>query len=268
MKIVFATGNHPRHAHVARAVARSGFLKALIIEEREAHVPQSPAGLSASTSALYSRHFRDRADSERKFFGQETEEIGAFPDVDTMRVTRDELNSPRTRAFLEQHEPDLLLSYGVHKLDAETLERVPGQSWNVHGGLSPWYRGVATMFWPSYFLEPQATGITVHLTTDAIDGGAVVHQTAGQLVRGDGIHDLASRTVSGFAAEIPELMQRAANGELKEPTEQKTSGRIWRSADWRPAHLHPIYDLYENRIVDMYLDGEFPGRDPQLVRQF
>jgi hypothetical protein len=38
--------------------------------------------------------------------------------------------------------------------------------------------------------------------------------------------------------------------------------------DFRPQHLHAIYDVYENRVVDRYLDGEFPGREPRTVRQF
>ena len=28
---------------------------------------------------------------------------------------------------------------------------------NIHLGLSPWYRGSATLFWPSYNLEPRKT---------------------------------------------------------------------------------------------------------------
>jgi hypothetical protein len=32
--------------------------------------------------------------------------------------------------------------------------------WNIHGGLSPWYRGAITHFWPSYMLEPQLTGMS------------------------------------------------------------------------------------------------------------
>lgn len=52
------------------------------------------------------------------------------------------------------------------------------------------------------------------------------------------------------------------------PRAQETSGRIWRSVDWRPAHLHLIYEVYQNRIVDRQLRGELGGKMPTLVRQF
>lgn len=267
MRVLFLTGSHPRHFAMARAVACTGMLTGLVLEEREPPVPAPPAGLPAATAALFRRHFRERAASEARFFGAPGRDA-ALGHVDMLTVARDELNGPLVWDFIDRHRPHLLLSYGVHRLLPETLEHAPGRTWNIHGGLSPWYRGVITHFWPSFLLEPQMTGMTVHETTDAIDGGAIVHQNAADLVRGDGIHDLACRAVAGLAAELPELLLRLDEGRLAPPVRQKTTGRIWRGEDWRPAHLHPIYDLYGNRVVDRCLDGEFAGRAPRLVRQF
>jgi hypothetical protein len=269
MSIVFMTGSHPRHSFMARAIARSGRLAGVVFERRENHLPAPPAGLPEATRALFVRHFAGRAASEARFFGTETSEgHDGLPGVEVLNVELTDLNGPRTWAFLDRLAPDLLLSYGVHKLTPETLSHAPGLRWNIHGGLSPWYRGVTTHFWPSYMLEPQMTGMTVHELTEAIDGGDVIHQTAAELVRDDGIHDLACRAVMGLAAEMPELARRALDGRVAAPRRQTTTGRIWRSTDWRPAHLHPIYDHYGNRIVDRFLDGEFGGEAPRLVRQF
>ena len=41
MKILFMTGSHPRHAMIARAVASTGALAGLVIEQREAHIPST-----------------------------------------------------------------------------------------------------------------------------------------------------------------------------------------------------------------------------------
>lgn len=267
MKIMFLTGNHPRHLYLARVLARTGCLQALVLETREAHVPVPPAGLATPTRALFVRHFADREMAESRHFNGPA---GNDPlaTIDTHAVSLEELNGPKTWALIERHRPDLLLSYGVHKLTPETLGRAPRLRWNVHGGLSPWYRGVITHFWPSYFLQPQLTGMTLHETTEAIDGGNIVHQTAAPLVRGDGIHDLACRAVTAFAQELPELVARVAADRQHAPVVPTTSGRIWRNSDWQPAHLHPVYDLYQNRIVDRYLDGDFAQVAPRLVRQF
>lgn len=265
MSIVLLTGDHPRHAFLAASVAKSGLLAGLVIEQREQFVPEPPDGLGDRTRELFLAHFAGRSESEARLFPAEPEaELASVPRLD---VGRDELNGPRVREFVGRLAPELLLSYGVHKLDEATLACAPGDRWNIHGGLSPWYRGAITLFWPSYLLEPQMTGMTVHELTQAIDGGRVVHQTAAPLVRGDGIHDLACRAVRALGEELPALVSARAHGGLESPVEQRTSGRIWRSKDWRPEHLHVVYDVYGNRIVDRYLDGEFAERKPKLVRQ-
>ena len=104
----------------------------------------------------------------------------------------------------------------------------------------PFYRGAGPHFWPSYLLEPQMTGVSMHDLTDAIDGGAVVHQSVGVLTRGDGLHELSCRATSGFAAELPEVLVRAFDGRLMPLQPQKTTGRLWRSVDFRPAHLRGL----------------------------
>ena len=49
------------------------------------------------------------------------------------------------------------------------------------------------------------TGMTVHDLSQELDAGDVVHQNAVDLVKGDGIHDLACRAVFGLGKELPKL---------------------------------------------------------------
>lgn len=262
MKIVFICGDQPRHLHLARRLAATGTLAGLVLERREAFVPPPPPGLPEDTSALFIRHFANRESSENQFFGAPERPHG--PRI--LDIALHELNTPVVWNFLRGIQPDLLLSYGCHKLSPATLA-LAGERWNIHGGLSPWYRGVTTHFWPSYMLEPQMTGMTVHDTTEAIDGGAVVHQVAGPMVRGDGIHDLACRTVHVLGEELASLIEVAGRGGVAKKS-HATTGRIWRAEDWRPAHLHLVYETYGDRIVDHALDGRLGQVSPHLHRQF
>ena len=265
MKIVFLTGNQPRHLYLARSLADAGLLSRLVMEEREEFVPDPPVDLEASLSRLWRRHFEGRADAEARHFGQPA------VDLDTsscLKVQRESLNEPHVAEFVKNAGADLAISYGVHFLKRETLDQFPDTRWNLHGGLSPWYRGVITLFWPSYMLEPQMTGMTVHQLTQALDGGPVVHHVPAPLVRGDGVHDLACRAVKAAAQELPELAKRLQAGTLKEPERQKNSGKLWLSRDWRPEHLLLVYEMFGDRVVDAYLDGKLEQREPTLVRQF
>ncbi len=260
MRVVLVTGDHPRHAHLAVALERAGLLVGWVREIREAFVPEAPAGLPGDLARLFALHFERRAAAEERAFGPaETEGSRIEPRID---VAVEHLNGERVRAFLRDRLPDLLLSYGCHKLAPETLASAP-VAWNTHGGLSPWYRGVITHFWPSYLLEPQMTGMTLHETTEAIDGGGIIFQTGVAMVAGDGLHDLAARAVTTYCDALPDVLARCKA--LPRGVAQRTTGRIWTSAAWRPDHLRAIYGTWEDRIVDRVLDGTIVGRSPTLV---
>lgn len=263
MKVLLLTGSHPRHAFVARVLKNSGFLSGLIIEDRPPHIPEPPPGLPDDLKSLYELHFRKRANSEAKFFGD-----GYFPETGTLKVTKDNLNSGQTREFIRDTAPELLLSYGVHRLENETLNCCKGEKWNIHGGLSPWYRGSITHFWPSYLMEPQMTGMTIHDLSQELDAGDVIHQTAAGLVKGDGLHDLSCRAVETLEKDLPQLIGMLAEKKAIHKTKHRTSGRLWTSNDWRPEHLRLIYETYEDRIVDLCLQEIITGRIPDLIRQF
>lgn len=265
MKIVLLTGSQPRHLYLARSLADAGLLSRLVIEEREEFVPDPPTNLEASLSTLWRRHFEGRADAEARHFGQPVVEKDAKL---CLKVTREELNGSHVAEFVNEAGANLAISYGTQFLKRETLDQFPEARWNLHGGLSPWYKGVITLFWPSYMLEPQMTGMTIHQLTQELDGGPIIHHVPAPLVRGDGVHDLACRAVKAAAEELPELARRLAAGTLKEPVGQKTSGKLWVSRDWRPEHLLPVYEMFDDRVVDAYLDEKLEHREPNLVRQF
>ena len=79
---------------------------------------------------------------------------------------------------------------------------------NIHLGLSPWYKGAATHFWPSYFLEPEYTGITVHDLSNQVDSGPIIYQEAVNLNFNDGIHENACRVTKEFNKKFPMIMKK------------------------------------------------------------
>lgn len=264
IKVVFLMGNHPRHAYVARQLDSAGVLCGLVIERREEFIPPMVDLGSKDLEQLYVEHFDGRASSEKKFFGS-----FLLPNVPLLEVSKAELNNRSTCNFINKLTPDVVMSYGVHKLSEETLSEINAtHKWNIHGGLSPWYRGVATHFWPSYFLQPQFTGMTIHQLTQDIDGGGIIHQSLAPLIKNDGLHDLACRAVIELCKDFSRLFNVMERGLLRAPELQISSGRIWREIDWQPSHLRVIYQLYKNSVVNYYLNNEFIKVEPKVVRQF
>ena len=213
----------------------------------------------------YHRHFRDQVEVEGEAFREsDLATVRAIP-CPVFEVDEEELNSVAVSDFVESCRPDLVMTFGVGWIKDPVYSRLPRHSINLHLGLSPWYRGNATLFWPFYNLEPQCAGSTFHIIADKVDAGPIISQLVPDLKEGDGIHDVAARVVkssSEMALRIIDWFK--AKGDLP-VVAQPSSGRLYRSADLHPTHLRVIYDCFDNRIVDFFLDGVFLQRTPRII---
>ncbi|RXT04460.1 formyltransferase family protein [Ammoniphilus sp. CFH 90114] len=267
MKVILLTGSHPRHLFIAKSLYKSGFLQGLLLEQREDFTPAPPDGLNESDRRNFLRHFRDRDEAEYRMFGEQ-HDIAAFHGVPVHETSSEQLNSLPVRNWIVGQRADIVLSYGIHKLSDDLLEVMPEQAWNIHGGLSPWYRGAITLFWPFYFLQPNWAGMTIHKLSSRLDAGDILHHSVPELMRGDGIHDVACRAVWQVAQDLLKILDKVKGGEAVKAVPQKSSGKLFLARDWTPQHLRLIYDTFDNDIVDRFLDGDLGYQEPPLVRAF
>ena len=94
------------------------------------------------------------------------------------------------------------------------------------GDYHPGIKGGATHFWPTYLLEPEFTGITVHETTKDVDAGAIIHQEIVDLNIEDGIHENACRITRDFSKNFPRLLKNNFKKKtISKGISQQTTGR-------------------------------------------
>lgn len=263
MDVLWFGGNHPRHLYFAQQLHRKWGLSGAVVQDREKLVPDPPQDLPESDQENYRLHFRKRQEAEERYFSDP-----AIPDCPTHEISRETLNSEDTVRFASSVEPDVVFVFGCGLLREPVLGALPGSTVNLHLGLSPKYRGGATLFWPFYFLEPAFAGSTFHHLTSEPDAGEVVHQVTPELDREDGIHDVACKTVLASvraAVRLTRVYQELGEWKRKE---QSHSGKLFFWDDFRAEHLRLIYDVYDDRIVECYLEGEIQGDEPDLFHQF
>jgi methionyl-tRNA formyltransferase len=159
----------------------------------------------------------------------------------------------------------LAFIFGTDIIKDPLLSCLPQDRVNLHLGLSPWFRGSATLFWPFYFLQPQFAGATFHQILPEADAGQILHQCVPDLRPGDGIHDVGVRTVQSAQLALGKLLDSYADRGGWAYQEQRSTGRLFLTRDFQSSHLRVIYDLYDNKIVDAYLNGEIEQRIPRLV---
>mgnify|MGYP003952536179 CR=1 FL=1 len=264
MKILILSGSHPRHLYIHKEILNSGHDCAAIIMHRENLLPIAPAGTSDEVNKLFKFHFSERFKVESKYFGNiSPREI--FSDIPSIYCNPKELNSSKVADYARHFGADLAFIFGTDLIKRPLFDALPSTKINLHLGLSPWYRGSATLFWPFYFLEPQFAGATFHQIVPEADAGAVLHQFATPLYMGDGIHDVGTRTVLQARKDLKELLA-GIDREGWIYTEQKTSGRIFLTSNFQAEHLRVIYQTYENNIVDHYINGHLAQRQPNLIR--
>lgn len=264
MRILLLTGSHPRHLFVVNELVKTGFIAAHVIEKREEFVPQPPPNLEEVDRTNFIRHFKDRDEAEQKHFKGNDKVSVHLP---TLEVTMQQLNSKETIEWVKNQQFDLAISYGVHKLSDELLEALPDKAWNIHGGLSPWYKGNTTLFWPFFMLKPNWAGMTIHRLSSRLDAGDIVHHSVPELAYGDGLHDVACKAVIQVAEDLAKIVT-TINLENVQYTPQKGNGKLWIGTDWMPQHLRFVYNVYNNDIVDQFLDGKLPKIEPKLISAF
>lgn len=264
MKVILLTGSHPRHLYLVNKLAQLGVVSAHVMEVREEFLPQPPGNLEELDRKNFIRHFVDRDEAERRHFaGNDTVKV----EIPTLKVSHLTLNTQETIDWVNAQSFDLAISYGVHMLSKELLEVLPEHAWNIHGGLSPWYKGNTTLFWPFFMLRPNWAGMTIHRLSARLDAGDIVHHAAPELAYGDGLHDVACKAVAHAAEDLIRIIQEIPLNKIQY-TPQKGNGKLWIGTDWMPQHLRFVYNMYNNDIVDQFLDGKLPKIDPPIISAF
>lgn len=263
VRIMWIGGSHPRHLYYANAINEQFPITAAIIEQRGAMVPQPPVGLDERDRSNFELHFANRDQAERRYFGDQ-----APPRVPILETSSEDLNSQESGDFVEKFDPEVVLIFGCGLIKGKLYSALPTNTINLHLGLSPRYRGAATLFWPFYFMEPAFAGTTFHFIVPEPDAGDVVHQVVPELKPEDRIHDVACKAVIQSSKAAIDLLEILASGGEWKRYKQKGTGKNFLSSDFKPEHLRVIYDVFDDDMVKQYLDSRLVSKKPTLIHQW
>ena len=275
MKVILFTGTHSRHLYVHEHVLKNFEVCGVVMMEREKEIPgkeikgntDTISKWSDSEQLLYKTHFDMRNQVESSVYGNRCADEYDFG-CEVLRVSPERLNSEEVASFVKKQNADVCFIFGVNLIKNPVSSVLPKWKINLHLGLSPWYRGSATLFWPFYNLQPQYAGSTFHQIVDEPDAGDILHQSIPVLEYGDTMHETAAKVVVESAKDIVKLLTKIKNGEEVKTHKQKSSGKNFLIKDFQPHHLRLIYEMYSDKIVDEWLNGNLGSRKPKLIRGF
>jgi methionyl-tRNA formyltransferase len=160
------------------------------------------------------RWLRDR----RRYYGNP--EAGYFfadgiPKLDQPELVKEVpyINHPDVVQLANKLKPDLIAVFGTSLIRGELLQKGRLGIVNLHGGLSPAYRGADCTFWALYNKEPENVGCTLHFIDAGIDTGRLIAHISPEVRPDDDELTLFWRSVKESGSVYAELMQRLACGE-------------------------------------------------------
>ncbi len=102
---------------------------------------------------------------------------------DVMRVGS--ADSDESRTLLRRLAPTVVVVVGTRLLSPATLACVEAPFINMHGGITPLYRGIHGGYWAVADGRPELAGTTVHRIDRGIDTGPVLGQATFEITRQD-----------------------------------------------------------------------------------
>jgi methionyl-tRNA formyltransferase len=124
---------------------------------------------------------------------------------------------------------------------------------NLHGGLSPEYRGADCTFWALYNGEPEKIGCTLHFIDSGIDTGGLIAHVSPEILADDDELKLFWRSVRDSAEVYAEALARLSQGEPL-GAQQPGKGRLYQVKDRGWLHeRHVAEQLHKGLLQDLHL---------------
>ena len=175
-------------------------------------------------------------------------------------VNRGWFSTNECRNAIRSINPDLILVYGTSIIKGGIIEDFSGRILNLHLGLSPYYRGAGTNYFPFVNGEPEFCGATYLYLDAGIDTGEIIHQIRPTIYQVDSFHQLSNRFLLkayeayiSIAENFNKLEKLEPNPQLR-VKEPHTPLKYYRNSDFTDESISQLYRNFSEGMLYNYLD--------------
>lgn len=192
MKITLFSSNQPRHLHLARTLSQIGE-EVFFISEANTVFPGRVEDFFKKSEVMKT-YFEKVMSAEKKLFG----EIDFLPEnVRQLCVKTGDLNHLSRHQIEQALDADLYIVFGASYIRGWLIDfLIEKSAFNIHMGLSPYYRGSSCNFWALYDANPAYVGATIHMLGKGLDNGDMLFHCLPKWVAGDTAFDFTMRSVA------------------------------------------------------------------------
>ncbi|WP_004472169.1 formyltransferase family protein [Leptospira santarosai] len=209
MKVTIFTSNQPRHLSLIKDLSNV-FEEVFAVIEVNTVFPGKKADFFKK-SEIMQRYFSYVIESEKKIFG----EISILPNnVRLLIIKNGDLNELPMSILSPMLESDEYIVFGSSYIQGDLIDfLISRNAYNIHMGLSPYYRGSSCNFWAAHDRNFNMIGATIHMLSKGLDSGPILFHTLPKFESGDSAFDFGMRAVK--SAHVG-LVENLINGKIKE----------------------------------------------------
>lgn len=251
LRVMVLCGRSPRHLYVANALCQAADVLA-IVQENGSEFSWKKLAKTLRPDNFFRKTWRWLRDRRRYtgnregrfFFGDgptslnHRELVREFPHI----------NHPDVVKLARELKPDMLCVFGTSLIRGDLLNEGRLGIANLHGGLSPEYRGADCTFWALYNGEPEKVGCTLHWIDAGIDTGRLIAHISPRIEPDDDELHLFWRSVQTSAEVYAEFLARTAAGERFGQT-QRHKGRLYQVKHRGLRHERLVDQRLENGLL-------------------
>jgi methionyl-tRNA formyltransferase len=250
MKIVIFTSNSFRHKFLANSLSKFVDDALIVIECRE----NDELNYSYGDNELIMSHFKRRYQTEKEEFGENDEFLSKC-----IPILHKEVNSEFIFQKIQKYDPDVMIIFGSSIIKEPLLSLGKKNKFlNLHLGLSPYYKGNATNFWPFVNNELECLGSTILHVDAGIDTGDIITHVKPKIEIGDNVHTIGCKIIRESVSKIKEILNLIKNGdEINRVKQWKVNDeKIYRLKDFDEDILKKYLQNIDDGIVEKYVNNE------------
>lgn len=249
MKIVVLTSNSLRHKFLANTLS-SYCDDALIISECK---PQTSSFNDSKNFTEIENHFLLRDQTEKSFFPNDNYFIPK-----TLPIIYKEANSPYVYEAIKNFKPDILIVFGSSIIKEPLISLLPvGHIINLHLGISPYYRGSGTNFWPFVNDELEYLGSTILHLDAGIDTGDIICHVRPNIELNDNVHTVGCKIIKSSVESLIKIIKLLDGGKkLNRVKQWEVKDRYYKTKDFDETALSKYKNNLKNNMIKNYLESE------------
>lgn len=264
MKLAIITSNYFRHKYFIESLSKNFEIAGIVMEEKKRD--PSKKGEGTADESRVKSYFADRDTSEKEFFGSvDWNSVVARVGADKIVTIRAGLiNETENAEMIRKWNPDYIAVFGSSILKDNIIDMFPHRIINMHLGLSPFYRGSGTNFWPLYDEVPEYVGVTIHYLDKGIDTGEIIAQARPNIKPEDTQHSIGNKTIKAGVDALIAVLKRFERGEEVIGIKQDlTKGKLCLFKDCEPRHIIELEAKFKNGLIERYI--ERISKEPPLL---